>query len=184
VQTPRVSRIGIIHIALASFAAALIVRAGHVQLWQGKLWTDRAARQHVKAAEVPAPRGDILDSRGLPLVQSRELVKLSIAPREVRDRVALGSALAKAGVPAPWVRRATDVKRAWVALPGRYLPSDVAGLVATRGVYAAAVGERVATTSEGTRRIVGRVDGDGVPVDGVELALDSVLRGEKGAAQS
>ena len=180
--TPHVSRIGIIHIALASFAAALLVRAGHVQLWQGRLWADRAARQHVTAAEVPAPRGDILDARELPLVQSRELVKLSVAPREVKDRGALAKALAKAGVPAPWVRRATDVKRVWVTLPGRYLPTDVAGLVATRGVYAVAVGERVTTTSEGTRRIVGRVDGDGAPVDGVELALDTFLRGVKGAA--
>jgi cell division protein FtsI (penicillin-binding protein 3) len=176
------SRIGIIHAALATLALAVVVRAGQVQLWQGDAWAARAARQHLKAENLPAPRGDILDATGMPLVESRELVRLSVAPREVRDRRALSRALARAGVPQAWVRRAIDVRRAWVGLPGRFLPSDVAPAVAMRGVYAEAVGQRVALASDGMRRIVGRVGAEGAPTDGLELALDSVLRGEKGAA--
>jgi cell division protein FtsI (penicillin-binding protein 3) len=178
----RTSRIGIIHGALALFAVALVGRAGQVQLWQGRSWAERAARQHVAAADVPAPRGDILDATGLPLVQSRELVRLSVAPREVKDRRALVTALARAGVPAAWTARAADVKRAWVAIPGRYLPTDVGPAVAMRGVYAQPMGERVAVASDGMRRIVGRMNGEGEPVDGIELALDSVLQGVKGAS--
>jgi cell division protein FtsI (penicillin-binding protein 3) len=179
---PRLSRIGIVHLTMCVFALALVGRAAQVQLWQGRAWAERAARQHVAAAEVPAPRGDILDATGLPLVQSRELVGLRIAPKEVKDRRALAKALAKAGVAPGWVRRATDPKRAWVALPGVFLPTDVAAIVGTRGVYPQPVVERVAIASDGMRRIVGQVGPGGAPVDGVELALDSVLRGAKGAA--
>jgi cell division protein FtsI (penicillin-binding protein 3) len=178
----RLSRIGIVHLALCAFALALVGRAAQVQLWQGRAWAERAARQHITAAEVPAPRGDILDATGLPLVQSRELVRLRIAPKEVRDRRALAKALGRAGVDPGWVRRATDGRRAWVSLPGLFLPTDVTAIVATRGVHAQPVADRVAIASDGMRRIVGRVGPDGEAVDGIELALDSVLRGAKGAA--
>ena len=176
------SRIRLFHLALALFALALVGRAGQVQLWQGAEWARRAARQHVKAAEIPPLRGDILDATGFPLVESRELVQLRVAPRELRDRRALARVLARAGVPAATVKRATDPKRAWVTIPGRFLPTDVAAATAMRGVYTEPAPERVVTRSPGMQRIVGRVGGDGAPVDGLELALDSVLRGVKGAA--
>lgn len=176
------SRIPIFHLALGLFALALVGRAGQVQLWQGADWARRAARQHVKAAEIPPLRGDILDATGFPLVESRELVRLSVAPREVRDRAALSRELTKAGVPPALVKRATDLKRAWVSIPGRFLPTDVAAATAMRGVHTEPAPERVVTRSPGMLRIVGRVGSDGAPVDGLELALDSVLRGVKGAA--
>lgn len=179
----RVSRLAIVHGALALFAAALVGKAAQVQLWQGAMWEARAARQHYRAAPLLAPRGDILDATGATIVESRELVQVRVAPREVRDRKALGKALARARVPGEWVRRATDVKRAWVEVPGRFLHSDVAPLVAMRGVYATPVAERLLVASPGTRRIVGRVGDDGRAVDGVELALDSVLRGERGTVR-
>ena len=181
-RTPRVSRLGIVHGALALFAAALVGKAAQVQLWQGAMWEARAVRQHYRASSLPAPRGDILDATGQTIVQSRELVQLRVAPREVKDRRALARALARARVPAEWVRRATDVKRAWVEIPGRFLPSDVAAASAMRGVHVSPVADRVLVASPGTRRIVGRVGPDGRAVDGIELALDSVLRGRQGTA--
>ncbi|MFL5575810.1 MAG: peptidoglycan D,D-transpeptidase FtsI family protein, partial [Gemmatimonadaceae bacterium] len=178
----RFGRLAIVRGALGAFAVALVGKAAHVQLWQGAMWEARASRQHYLASPLPAPRGAILDATGATITESRELVQLRVAPREVRDRRVLARALARAGVAAEWVRRATDVRRAWVELPGRFLPSDVAAAVALRGVYAAPVAERVLASTAGMRRIVGRVAEDGAPVDGVELALDSVLRGERGTA--
>jgi cell division protein FtsI (penicillin-binding protein 3) len=177
---PRLTRSQVVHGALGAFAALLVIRAAQVQLWEGRAWAARAHKQHYGAKEIPAPRGALLDARGVPLAQSRELVKLSIAPQEVRDRRVLGKALRKLGVPAGWVARATDARRKWVVLPGRYLPVDASVVTAMRGVYTEIAIDRVYAHGEAMRRVVGRVDADDEPIDGLELALDSLLRGQEG----
>ncbi len=171
-----------VHGALVLFVGAIVVKAAQVQLFQAERWRTSAARQQVADASLPAPRGAVTDASGRVLVESRQLVQLRVAPREVQDRVALRRALTAAGVPAPWVARAADTGRAWVELPGRYLPSDAAAATALRGVHPVPVVDRLSNATEGVRRIVGRVDPSGEPLDGVELALDSVLRGERGTA--
>ena len=178
----RPSRVGIIHLSLAVFAIALLGKTARVQLLDGKRHAARAVHQQSTTSTLPAPRGEIFDARGQLLAQSRETVKLDIAPKEVRDLRVLGVALRRAKVPHEWVARATDASRRWVSLPGRYLAIDVAAVTAMRGVYVTPVIERAYAFSEGTRRIVGRVDADGRAVDGIELALDSLLRGTPGTA--
>ncbi|MEO7455768.1 MAG: penicillin-binding protein 2, partial [Gemmatimonadaceae bacterium] len=175
-------RIGIIHLALAAFVVALIGKTASVQLLHGRKWAASAISQQSTPRMIPAPRGVILDSRGETLAQSRETVKLDIAPREVRDLRKLRTALQRAGVAHEWVARATDASRKWVTLPGRFLAVDVAAAIAMRGVYSTAIIERSYAFSEGTRKIVGRVDADGKAVDGIELALDTLLRGIPGTA--
>ena len=179
-----VSRIGIIQGAVGLFAVVLVGRAAQVQLWQGRQWAARAERQHLKETPLPAPRGAVLDASGERLVESRELVTLAVNPREVRskDSRALARALAQAGVPKNWVRRSLDRKRGWVQIPGAYLPSDVAPARVIRGVHISPTVQRVSIASEGMRRVIGRVAPDGTPVDGLERALDPVLRGERGYA--
>ena len=175
----RPSRIQLVHGSLALFAFALVVRAAQVQLWQGDAWRHRAQRQQFAAADVPAPRGDIFDVGDVPVAQSRPTVRLRVAPRELTDRANTARALAKLGVPRPWVARATDQQRAWVVLPGAYQPGPAAAVTHMRGVYADAGVERVYTQREAMRRLVGVVDARGVAVDGLELTLDSLLRGEE-----
>ena len=82
-KQPRITRSGIVHGVLALFAAALVVRAAKVQLVDGDVWRQRAMRQHFDEADLPAPRGAIRDATGRTLVESRELVALAVAPREV-----------------------------------------------------------------------------------------------------
>jgi cell division protein FtsI (penicillin-binding protein 3) len=48
-------------------------------------------------------------------------------------------------------------------------------------VYTTPIVERAYASSESMRRIIGRVDADGKAVDGVELALDSLLSGRPGS---
>ena len=175
------SRIGLVHLALAGFALALLFRAASVQLLQGSRWAASALHQQSVEATVPAPRGDILDALGETMAQSRETVKLEVAPQDVRDRRALRTALVRAGVPPEWAARATDVSRRWVTLPGRYVALDVAAISAMRGVHTTSSIERSYAFSQGTRRIVGRVDENNVAVDGIELALDTLLRGLPGS---
>jgi cell division protein FtsI (penicillin-binding protein 3) len=171
-----------VHLGLAAFALAIIGTSARVQLLHGSKWAASALRQQSTASVIPAPRGDILDAAGETLAQSRETVKLDVAPPEVRDREQLKRALRKAGVPADFVARIGQPGRKWIPLPGRYLAVDVAAISATRGVYTTPIIERAYAGSEGTRRLVGRVDADGRPVDGLELALDSLLRGTAGRA--
>ena len=76
--------------------------------------------------------------------------------------------------------RLADPKRKWVDLPRSFNPADVEALLAMRGVYPKPVGERVYAASGGTQRIIGHANAQGEGLDGIELTLDSLLRGTKG----
>src|SRR5438105_8056631 len=106
-------RIAVVHLVLGAFAAAIIVRAAQVKVWQGKQWQEKATRQHVAASSIPAPRGPILDASGVPLAESRERVQISIATREIRDPKKLVRELKRAGLDASWIARLNDPKRKW-----------------------------------------------------------------------
>ncbi len=178
----RVSRVGVVHGAFVLFAIALVGRAAWVQLGQTDAWRSRARAQQYASTELPAARGAILDAAGTVLVESRALVRLDIAPPELKDVAKLRAALQRIGVPAEFVRRATDRKRKWVELPGRFLTTDVADLTGMRGVHPRPVLERVPPATDGLRRLLGTIDNDGRAAGGLEAALDSVLRGTPGRA--
>lgn len=175
-----VSRVGVVHGAFVCFAVALVGRAAWVQLRETDRWRARAEVQQVANVELPALRGPILDASGSVLVQSRAVVRLAVAPSEVRQPEALAEGLRRAGVPAEFVRRATDRSRKWVELPGRYASTDVAEVLAMRGVHPTESIERVAPPTDGLRRLLGTIDPHGNGVGGIESALDSVLRGQPG----
>ena len=174
-------RVRIVHAALALFAAALVAKAAHVQLWERGRWTASATRQQVVVRPLPAPRGQILDASGDVLAGTRPVVRLAVAPREVRDAKAVRRALQRLRLPPAAVARALDRRRAWVTLPGAHLAADVAGVAALRGVYATPAVDRVYAASDGLRRLIGNVDRRGIAIDGLELALDSLLRGRDGS---
>lgn len=178
----RISRLGAVNLSLLAFALALLGRAAWVQLWQGNAWAARAERQHFTDTPEPAPRGDVLDATGQRIAESREMLRLAVAPREVREPGVLRRALAGARVGAEWIARAADTRRAWVVIPGRFLPSEVAPALPLRGVYSEPVSERVYAVTAGMQALVGQVNGEGAAVGGIELALDSLLRGTAGSA--
>src|SRR5688572_2569184 len=172
------SRTGVVHAVLLLFAVALVARAAQVQLLEHEKWAARAERQHFVSASSPATRGAILDATGNVLVETRELRRISIAPRELRDRAATARILTKAGVPRAWVNRAVDTSRKWVQIPGAFAPEAVAALLPMRGVHSAVVLDRVYSNYAGIRKVVGRTDRAGVALDGLELAMDTLLRGD------
>jgi cell division protein FtsI (penicillin-binding protein 3) len=175
-------RIGIVHAALALLALGVLGKAAHVQLVQGSAWSELARRQHYTARDVPAPRGRIVDASGAVLATTREVVKLEIAPKEVRDRRRLRRALQKVRVAEATIARATDPRVTWVSIRGEFVAEDVAELTAMRGVYTTPISDRSYAMSPGLRSLVGRVQ-NGRGVDGLELTLDSLLRGTAGASQ-
>lgn len=176
----RPSRITILQGVMVIFAAALVGWAAKVQIVEGAQWAKLAKRQHFVSSGLPAARGNILDASGTMLVESRELVRLAVAPNEVRDLGALGRAMRRSGVQDKWVRLATDPRRRWVEIPSLFVASDVAPVLAMRGVHPTPVVDRVYSNSAGLRALTGRIDNRGQAVDGLELSLDSLLRGDSG----
>ncbi len=178
----RARRTTLVLLSMLLFAGALVWRSARVQIWEGRDWHARAQRQHYATANMPARRGNIYDVRAIPLAQSREMVALAVAPRELKDVGATARALAALGLSRGWVARATDTRRAWVELPGLYLPGEINALASIVGIYPRPAVERVYTQREATRRVVGHLDRDGIGVGGMELALDSLLAGRAGTA--
>jgi cell division protein FtsI (penicillin-binding protein 3) len=102
----------------------------------------------------------------------------------VREPRRLARSLQRLGVDRATLRRVADPKRRWVPIARTFLSSDVATIAAMRGVRAEPVGGRTYIPSEGIRRIVGRTNSNGDGLDGIELSLDSVLRGERGTVKA
>jgi cell division protein FtsI (penicillin-binding protein 3) len=170
---------------IAIFAAAIVVKAAKVQLVDGRGWAERAARQQTRLERLPAPRGRMVDATGTPLVESRQMVSFSIAPREVRtsDRTTLARTMKRINVPTTFARRALDTTRKWVNLPGQYLVADAGAMIGMRGVTANYQMARImAIQSRGVRAVVGGLDGDKA-ISGLELALDTLLQGVTGSRQ-
>jgi cell division protein FtsI (penicillin-binding protein 3) len=173
-------RVAIVHAFFVLFALALIARAAKVQVVEGKDWSARAKRQHFFAGALSAPRGEILDASGNTLVESREMTRVAVALPEVRDTAFVLKALHRARVDADVVRGAIARRRRWIDLPGLYNTADVASISKLNGIHLTPVLQRVYANSGGIKRIVGSLDGQGNPLDGLELALDTLLRGDSG----
>ena len=174
------NRVTVVHGFLVLFALALVARAAKIQVVEGKEWVSRGKRQHYLASAAAAPRGEILDASGNTLVESRELTRVAVALPEVRDTAFVLRALGRARVDAALVRAAIERRRRWIDLPGLYSQSDIASLSKVNGVHLTPVLQRVYARSSGIRSIVGSLDGQGNPLDGLELALDAILRGDSG----
>ncbi|MGK2961286.1 MAG: hypothetical protein ACSLFK_03950, partial [Gemmatimonadaceae bacterium] len=174
----RPSRITIVHATLVVFAVLLIGQAARVQLVEGDEWAERARRQQFRTGPMVAPRGKILDASGNVLAESRELVRLSVAPREVKNVAALAAALRKWGFDERVIAAATSQERKWVMLPGLHVASEAGVLTSITGVHPQTVVNREYVTAAGIRRVVGTIDATGRATSGIELALDSILAGD------
>ncbi|MDB4875907.1 MAG: penicillin-binding protein transpeptidase [Gemmatimonadetes bacterium] len=176
----RSRRIKLAHTVLALFAIAILGKAASVQLVHGSKWLAQAERQQTTARNIPAPRGEILDATRRVLAQSREMVRLEIAPREVTEPAKLRAALAKLDIDKALIARALDTSAKYLTIPGRFLAVDAADATSLRGVHSYATVMRALAASQGAEGIVGHVDADNKAVDGLELSLDSILRGIAG----
>ncbi|MEO7360714.1 MAG: penicillin-binding transpeptidase domain-containing protein [Gemmatimonadaceae bacterium] len=186
-------RTSLVHGSLVLFAIALIARAVQVQLIDGKFWAEKAINQQIRESSLPAPRGQILDERGVVMAESRELVQVAIAPNEIRrersakqdDRRDLQRTLTTLGMSKLLIRSALDSNKKWLELPRPFVPRDVEPLLKLRsGIHPTYVMQRVIAAPEGVRRLIGVVDSKGNAVGGIEQEMDSLLRGRTGRRTS
>src|SRR5690606_26082577 len=139
--------------------------------------------QHRQRQTLPAPRGTIYDRDGVPLAASHEAYRVSIAPRELKDRNEAAKRLRAAlGLSAQAANRAVQPARRWVVLPGRYDAGVKEQLEGVRGVYFEPVLERFHPHGGLALELLGRVSADQRALGGVELAFDSLLSGRPGSA--
>ncbi len=169
---------------LASFgvAAMLVVgRAVQLQGFDGDHWREEAAKQQQARVPLPARRGAIFDRDGVPLALTRETYQVAVAPGELLDRRDAMARLTRAlGLTKPAARRATDPRRKWVVVPGRFTVEQRRALGEVRGVHLTRQLERFYPQGDVAREILGAVSRDGRALGGIEQAMDSVLRGEDG----
>jgi cell division protein FtsI (penicillin-binding protein 3) len=171
----------LIGVLLAS--AAVLARGLVLQVVEGERWSARAVDQQRQQVALPAPRGTIFDRNGVPLAASQVTYRVSVAPREVRDRAGVTELLREAlGLSAAEAARAVDRGRRWVVLPGRHDAVAYRRLAGTRGLYFERVQERFHPHGEVGLEVLGRLAVDGTALGGVELAFDSLLSGRAGLA--
>ena len=148
-------------------------------------WRLRSAEQHQMSRPVPSIRGSILDRDGVLLAQSREVVEVGLAPRELRRdengfaaeaSAALQSVL---GLSPAEARRRTSSDDAWVVIPGRYPTTVRAGLEDIRGVYLGRGYERYRPHGDLVAGVLGGTL-DGTGAGGVEESYDQILTGRPG----
>ena len=158
----------------------VVARSAEVQVAEGTRWREVALQQHQTTKEVPAPRGAILDRDGFPLALSREMVRVSVAPPELRDVEQVERLLVeRLGLSPAEARRHTDPGRRWSVVPGTHEPSAQQAFSGLRGVYLERVHRRFHPRGELALGLLGAVI-DGVGRGGVEEAFDEVLRGRTG----
>ncbi|HST60836.1 MAG TPA: penicillin-binding transpeptidase domain-containing protein [Longimicrobium sp.] len=169
-------------VASILLAAGLVLgRSVQLQGFEGKKWKQAAADQHQARVPLPARRGAILDRDGVPLALTRETFGLAIAPNELRDRGEMTRQLGDAlDLPRAAARRATDPKRKWVVLPGRFTAEQRRALGDARGLHWERRLERFYPQGRVGREVLGGVSGDGRALGGMEQALDEMLRGRDG----
>ena len=168
-------------IVLAS--VAMSARAVKLQLVDAPEWQRKAEDQHAKQSVIPAARGTIYDRDGVPLATSSEAFRINIAPRDVKDRAQLAKQLRQLmGLDQKAVRRALDVRKRWVVLPGRYDASVRQALDGVPGVHFDRVQMRFYPRGPIAGDILGAVNSNGKALSGLELEFDSVLTGLPGAA--
>jgi len=160
----------------------IVVRATQIQIVQGSLWTEQAERQHRTSVEIAAVRGSVLDRSEVELATSREVFRVSVAPRELRDVDAVTRLLVETlGLDERIVRKATTSSKPWRVLPRTFPPSVREALDTIRGVYLEREHRRFYPQGDLARGLLGSVR-DGKAFGGVEQTFDEVLRGTVGQA--
>ena len=188
VTQPEGNRVVVVRrrLMLACFVIATAVilgRTGQLALVQREEWLAKADQQHADGLDLPAPRGTIYDRNGTPLAASRDVYRIALAPREVKDRAALERALQEvAGLRPRDARKALDTRRRWVVLSGRFDAEVREALEGVAGVHFETVQQRFYPHGTVAIELIGRVNAEGTALGGLELELNDLLTGKSGRA--
>lgn len=169
---------------------ALIWRAVDQQILEKDFLQSEGSDRYLDQVEVPAHRGLITDRRGDVLALSTPVVSVAANPRVLGGDAQQTVALAKALKTEPEKLRARLARysqRHFVYLKRRLPPAeaehvmDVARAHDIRGVHLEREYKRYYPAGEVFAHVLGFTDVNDHGQEGLELAMDGVLRGEPGA---
>ena len=160
----------------------ILGRASQIQIFQRAHWRQQAEQQHRTSVEVIGPRGSVIDSKGVDLAISRELSRVSLAPREILNVEYATKLLSETlGLSRDFARTAVTSSKRWYVLPNLYPPSVREALTNVPGFYLEREYHRSYPRGELARGILGDVR-DGKGYGGIEKVFDESLRGSEGRA--
>lgn len=179
---------------LAAVYLLIVLRAFQIQVLGVRGIRERGARQYCVKIPLLPKRGAILDRTGNELAVSLSTKSIYVQPAKVSAPGVAAEILSKRlGRPAGELRRLFSSDRSFVWV-GRQLPSSTADEAVERvrqaigagkvGVGAGGIGtveepKRFYPNRELAASLIGFTDVDSVGLEGVELALDKYLRGER-----
>jgi len=171
----------------SALALAYGVRLGQLQLVEGTDYRARAVAQSFDQEELPAARGRILARDGSPLVSDDTRYHAYLAPRE------LGASLDDALVAIDAVLDLTPERRAalsssrdgWETIARGVTDQERQALrtAVGPGIHFDALPAREYPRGGIARGLLGRIGAEGRGASGLELHLDSLLRGAPGRAR-
>ena len=162
------------------FWAALWIRAGYIQLWEGPFLAERARRQHMSSETVAAPRGKILDRNGHILARSIECRSVYANPNLVDDPAAASEVLAPIlGRSAEELRLLLEKKRhfVWIARRVDDATAEEIRRAKISGIELTHEYERIYPYKQVAGQLLGFVGMDGKGLEGLERAFDDQLTG-------
>ena len=178
-------RLRVVEIGLVAALLALVVRAGQVQLVEGRRYAAAARAQRTEHVVLDARRGTLFDRHGTAIALTQETYHVGIAPNELRDPTRDAATIARQlRLPQGDVQRGLRKRYAWFA--GPFTALEVQPIRTLRGVHLEPVLRRFYPSREFARAIIGRIGDDGRGAGsgggGLERLLDSLLSGTPGSA--
>ncbi|MBI3772959.1 MAG: penicillin-binding protein 2 [Gammaproteobacteria bacterium] len=169
-------------------AAGLVWRALYLQWMNKEFLLNQGDARHLRVIELAATRGIIFDRNGEPLAISTPVDSIWVNPKAYLGQVKPKSEAALSGlleIKKDELRRRIKARgsREFVYLRRHVAPelADKVAALEVPGVHLQREYRRYYPTSEVTGHVVGFTDVDDGGQEGMELALDSQLRGVNGA---
>ncbi len=176
------TRLTVVQVGLGLALLAAVVQAGRLQLVRGREFAGEAERARTVREVLPARRGAIRDRNGVPLAITQEYYHIGLAPNEFADPATAVRVVARAlGIDADRIRGEMRSGKSWIYYHGPFTAAQVESIRALKGVHLEGEFARFYPAQGLARPIIGTLDPDSaVGGSGLELVLDSVLRGVPG----
>ena len=176
------TRLTFVQVGLGLALLAAVVQAGRLQLVRGSEFASEAARARTVREVLPARRGAIRDRNGVPLAITQEYYHIGLAPNEFADPAGAVRTVARAlGMDAERIRREVRSGKSWIYYHGPFTAGQIEPLRGLKGVHLEGEFARFYPAQGLARPIIGTLDPDSASGgSGLELVLDSILRGAPG----
>jgi cell division protein FtsI (penicillin-binding protein 3) len=171
----------------AGWSILVALRLFYLQIWHHTDYVRQARQQQTRMEEIPAPRGAILDRYGQPLAMTVPVQSVCVNPMRVSDREAAAEVFARIlGVDHDKLLddldRAVEQHRGFLWVKRKVTPEQVARLRSLPFDWIEYRNDNLRQYPNGqtAAHVVGGVDHAEHGNAGLELSMDSVLRGKPG----